>query len=90
MLFFQSSASIAGTRVGSGKVTLSPGSLEIFKEYIRLKNPNYPSGFILSSDGKWANYHPCPYDLNQCRDANFKPTIEKCEDESNSKCRIFC
>ena len=83
-----SSTSFAGVKKGKGEVTMSTRSVETFIQYIQGKKSRSPKGFVLSSDGYWANYHYCPRGKT-CRDTIFARSITICEEQTGLECYIF-
>ena len=84
-----SSTSFAGVKKGKGEVTMSYQAADWFVQYIHArKKTRNPAGFILSSDGSWANYHYCAM-MKTCRDSTFHITIRKCEEQTGVECGLF-
>ena len=83
-----STTSFAGVKKGKGEVKLSERSVDWFIQYIRGKKQRNPAGFILSSDGRWANYHYCPM-MKSCRASMYHVTIKKCEEQTGLECGLF-
>ena len=86
--FLLSTTSFAGVKKGKGEVKMSEQSVYWFIQYIRGKKQRNPAGFILSSDGRWANYHYCPM-MKTCRASMFHVTIKKCEEQTGLECGLF-
>jgi len=86
--FLLSTTSFAGVKKGKGEVKMSEQSVDWFIQYIRGKKQRNPAGFILSSDGRWANYHYCPM-MKTCRASMFHVTIKKCEEQTGLECGLF-
>ena len=78
----------ADVKKGKGEVTMSTRSVETFIQYIQGKKSRSPTGFILSSDGYWSNYHYCPRGKS-CRDTVFARSITMCEEQTGLECYIF-
>ena len=67
---------------------MSSGAVNVFIEYIHGEKQRQPSGFILSSDGYWANYHYCPKGMS-CRSSVFSKSISLCEEQTGLECGLF-
>ena len=67
---------------------MSSGAVNVFIEYIHGEKQRQPSGFILSSDGYWANYHYCPKGVS-CRSSVFSKSISLCEEQTGLECGLF-
>ena len=78
----------ADVKKGNGEVTMSTRAVETFIQYIQGKKSRSPTGFILSSDGYWANYHYCPRGKS-CADTIFARSITVCEEQTGLECYIF-
>ena len=86
--FLLSINAFADVKKGKGEVTMSTRSVETFIQYIQGKKSRSPTGFILSSDGYWSNYHYCPRGKS-CRDTVFARSITMCEEQTGLECYIF-
>ena len=76
------------TKIGSGPITLSPGVSNFYKENY-LKKPG-PEVFVVSKDGRFANYIFCGDGPGNCRSPIAVGVIsDKCKERANAECYIF-
>ena len=85
-LLLISSSANAGS-IGTGPLTLSPGTANWFIKYIKLSGMKKPAVFVVSTDGRSAYYWQCPH--GNCMPGNHKVEIQICETKYKTECAVF-
>ena len=70
---------------GSGELTLSPGMLDYFIYYLRIKPT--PMAFYVTTDGLDGHHWVCP--VGNCQEHNVGKGARVCEQEFDKPCKLF-
>ena len=74
------------SKIGKGEIKMSPQVLEYFIIYLRNE---YAASFVLTSDGKYANYGICGVKLCSGGLGHTATLLKSCKKTTKQKCYIF-
>jgi hypothetical protein len=84
-LLFTSNANASG--VGKGPLTLSPGTVDYFYDYVKGGYGKSPGSFLVTLDGEGGAGWTCPE--GSCQPTNVKDAIIQCEQFYQKECKLF-